>query len=532
MQPKKTIETVKEDKKIKHNEVKQILERTIIPLVPAWHREDADIELKHIHEGKDGFITIATKPGFKKYSQWHLPYEELTPKVQNFMDVENVYISMNGFWTAKRRLTTIRHLNCFWVDLDYYNVPRLKKKTTEEMICYLRKKKLFDTTGEPSFFVDSGNGMYIVWIIKDCSKQMLPFWQTIQNKLHNLFEKYGADPASKDCTHVLRLAGTTNGKTGRRARFLYNSSKEFRFEQEREEMRVYTIQELGDRLLDKLECTKDEWLKRKAENRKNKREKEKEKEKSKVKSLFTLHTLHYKRMEDIVQLIELRKGNVGKCRELMCFLYRYYSCCFLRDEELALKNTLEINSMFAEPLTLHEVVNSTRSAEDAFKLWEDTFNEYIDLEKKPNIVQFFRNKKCYVYSNNRLIELLNITQKEMVDLSTIINTKEKNERSKEYRNEWLKDYRSKKRRNENGLTAREQAKLDKMIEIEALLSEGLSQKAISEKLGVAKSLVSMYIKEIKQIKQNKLDEHAETKQFDIVEIHQDVDITDVEAIIC
>jgi hypothetical protein len=529
MQPKKTLETL-EDKKVKHNEVKQILERKLIPLVPAWHREDADIELKHIHEGKDGFITIATKPGFQKYSQWHLPYEELTPKVQNFMDVENVYISMNGFWTAKRRLTTIRHLNCFWVDLDYYNVPRLKKKNTEEMICYLRKKKLFDNTGEPSFFVDSGNGMYIVWIIKDCSKQMLPFWQTIQNKLHSLFEPHGADPKSKDCTHILRLAGTTNGKTGRRARFLYNSSKEFRFEQEREEMRVYTIQELADKLLDKLEYTKEEWLKRKAENRKNKKEKEKEKEKAKnkVKSLFNLHTLHYKRMEDIVQLIELRKGNVGSCRELMCFLYRYYSCCFLRDEELALQNTLEINSMFAEPLTINEVVNSTRSAEDAFKRWEDTFNEYMELEKKPNIIQYFCNKKCYIYSNNKLIELLKITQEEMTDLSTIINTKEKNERSKEYRNEWNKKNFKKQRRNENGLTAREQAKFDKMVQIEELLVQGIKKTEIAEKLSISRQMVYKYIDEIN----NRKDESVHTNSEKIIEIYESVDITDVEAIIC
>jgi hypothetical protein len=520
MQPKKIVETVKEDKKVKHNEVKQILDRKLIPFVPAWHREDADIELQHIHEGKDGFVTIATKPGFKQYSQWHLTYEELIPKVQNFMDVENVYISMNGFWTAKRRLTTIRHLNCFWVDLDYYNVPRLKKKTTEEMICYLRQRKLFDTTGEPSFFVDSGNGMYIVWIIKDCSKQMLPFWQTIQNKLHNLFEKYGADPKSKDCTHILRLAGTTNGKTGRRARFLYNSAKEFRFEQEREEMRVYTIQELADRLLDKLEYSKEEWLKQKAEKRKNK----KEKEKSKVKSLFNLHTLHYKRMEDIVKLIELRKGKVGRCRELMCFLYRYYSCCFLRDEELALKNTLEINSMFAEPLTLHEVVEATKSAEDAFARWEDAFEEYIKLEKRPNIVQFFSNKKCYVYSNNRLIELLKITQEEMQSpLSTIINTKEKNNRSREYRNEWKKV----QRRNENGLTAREQAKDDKMVQVEELLKQGVKKTKIAEKLGISRQMVYKYIGEIN----NKKDENIEPCD-EVNKIYESYDITDVEAIIC
>nr|WP_176453554.1 hypothetical protein [Clostridium botulinum] len=33
-------------------------------------------------------------------------------------------------------------------------------------------------------------------------------------------------------------------------------------------------------------------------------------------------------------------------REVMCFLYRYWSCCFTKDKEKALKDTLEFNKGF------------------------------------------------------------------------------------------------------------------------------------------------------------------------------------------
>ncbi|NOW87952.1 putative XRE-type DNA-binding protein [Clostridium beijerinckii] len=519
----------KKSKKEKHNITKQILEKKIIPFCTAEYKEDAITELNIIHANKDGFITIATKPKEGTYSQWHVEFEEFIPKVQNFMKTDNVYISMNSFYTTQRRLTTIRHLNCFWVDLDYYKVNEFKDKTTEEMINLLREKNLFEKTGEPSFFIDSGHGMYIVWLIKDCSKQMVAFWQVIQNKIFEIFETFGADNNALDVTRVLKLAGTVHGETKRRARFIYNSQKEFRFEQEKEEIRIYTIQELGDKLLDKLPFDKVEWNKLKAKKRKTKAEKAK----CRTISMFNLHTLNYARMNDILKLIELRQGKCNDYRELMCFLYRYYSCCFLKDTEQALRQALEINNLFTEPLGCEEVIKATESATAAYELWLKTFNEYMELNEKPNIVQYFRKKGCYIYSNKKLIELLKILEEEMVSLETIINTKEKNRRNKDYRNEWNKSNFKKKRRNENGFTMREQAKEDKIKQIEELFNKGLKQNEIAEIVGLNKSGVSRYIK---QIKQNNIEkvvlENIETNNLELNEMFKRVDTTDVEVVIC
>lgn len=51
----------------------------------------------------------------------------------------------------------------------------------------------------------------------------------------------------------------------------------------------------------------------------------------------------------------------------MCFLRRYWQCCFLEDPDQALAETLEFNSQFKNPLSEREVIKATRSAE---KAWE------------------------------------------------------------------------------------------------------------------------------------------------------------------
>jgi hypothetical protein len=45
--------------------------------------------------------------------------------------------------SLSRKFKDIRHLNAFWIDLDYYNLKKYKNKTAEEMIEIMRKKGVF-----------------------------------------------------------------------------------------------------------------------------------------------------------------------------------------------------------------------------------------------------------------------------------------------------------------------------------------------------------------------------------------------------
>ena len=113
-------------------------------------------------------------------------------------------------------------------------------------------------------------------------------------------------------------------------------------------------------------------------------------------------SLYYTRLQDLIKLCELREYNLKGHRELILFLYRYYSCYFTEDIEKALHDTLEVNSMFRQPLSEKEVIRATRSAETVYK----------------------DQNKNYKYKNETLINLLEVTEEEQKEMKTIISKEE------------------------------------------------------------------------------------------------------------
>ena len=510
---------------LKHNAIKSALEKKKIKLINAARVEDSSLQLNNIHTKDNSIVAICNKKD--EFSQWFSFKNDLMGKINNVIDIPNTYISNNSFKGFKRRLNNLHSLNCFWVDLDYYKIPSLKNKTPEEVISLLRKKGLFKKV-EPSFFIYSGQGLYIYYLIENAdAKSCLGIWQKIEDTITEMFEKFGADPKSTDAVHVLRLAGTINGKTGNIAKFIYNSTKEYKWEQQQEDIRRYTISQMATALLPELPYSKAEYAKIKAERKAIKESKKAKKEKKTI-SLYNLYTLNWARLQDLDMLVTLREGNCEGIREFMCFLFRYWSCCYIKDTDKALEEVLEFNKGFSEPLAETEVIKATVSAEKAYTLWEKTFNDYMDMMDKPNIVQFFRKAGCYIYSNKTLIKQLSITEDEMQSLKTMINLKEKNRRNKDYRNEWTKTDNKKKRRNADGMTAREQAKQENIARIEEMMNEGMKQKDIASVLCLSKGLVSMYSKEIKE-KELNINKPAKHKiVYDYTEI---IDMSEVEAIL-
>lgn len=482
---------MEELKTLSLNSIKNALVSNSTPLISSRKIEDAKIEINCIKEKKDGYTAIGVKDENSKFTQWHISNFKLLEKIEKLMDFKDVYISINSMLSPIRQMKNIRHLHAFWVDIDYYKIKKYKGKTTEEMIKLLRKDGHFDYV-EPSFFVDSGNGMYIFYLIESATKNALPIWQRIQDSLVKKFHKYGADPLSADAVHVLRLPGTINSKTGRRARVVFNSEEKFKFKINPEEnVKRYTIPYMADNFLPKLDTSKDEW-----KTLQNKTKKKKALEKKEV-SLYNLHTLHYSRINDLINLQKIRNGECTGSRELMTFLYRYYSCLFIKNEKEALESTMNFNSQFQNPLTESEVIKATKSAETAYILWAKTFDQYIRLGDKPPMSKFFKENGCYVYSNKKLIKLLEITESEMTVLSTIISVKEKNRRSKDYRNEWNKDRSKKLSRNANGLTKRQQAKLENLTAVLNLTRSGMKQTEIATLLKITQQGVSKLLKEWK-----------------------------------
>ncbi|MCU9811286.1 transcriptional regulator KorA [Paraclostridium sp. AKS81] len=385
-------------------------------------------------------MTVASKN--PNYSQWHYKKEELLDKTEEIVNGINDYISQNTFYKPQRRIENIKELRAVYIDIDCYN-----SKYTKDAVQYFLEHDLYGyKIPRPNYLIDSGRGLYYIVLIKPVPSMALPLWYAVQRYLFNTLKEFGADANALDPTRVLRIVGTMNSKSGTSVKVL----DEYDYE--------YSLREIQEGYLPEISPKKT-----KSKGRPKK-----------MVSLFTEYSLYYARLMDISKICELRNYDVEGHREVILFLYRYYSACFTEDAEEALRRALELNSMFTKPLPKNEVIRDTKSATKAYE------------------------NKLYKYTNTKLIQILDITLYEQQYLRTIISGKEKYRRSAEEQ----KEKKKAKRRNENGFTKREQSRIDNINVVKELYDKGYKQVQIVKELGLSKGRVSQIIKELKYKKFN------------------------------
>lgn len=428
--------------------------------------------IKSLHENDDGYVTIAIKKENAWY-QYHYKAGALEDNIGKLLSIEdiNLYVSPNSFYKPFRRIENVRKLNALYIDIDYYTMEKLKDLSSEQIIYLLDNDYFKDKVPEASIIVITGRGIAIYWLIEPVPYKVLPLWNAIQKFFLEELKEVGADPKSIDAARVMRLAGSTNQKSGQVAQLLMYNTKY-----------KYSLREIQESYLPELK----QYIENPYKKKKGR--------KTRIVNLFNLYSLHYARLRDLVKLQEIREGycridngsliETGQ-REFMCFLYRYWACCYESDKEKALESTLEFNKGFKRPLTLAEVKKATKSAEKAYFEW---------LKDSPSGIY---KRGGYNYKNETLIKRLNITDEEMMaPLETIINAKVLKRRTNIRTNEHHKA----SRRNENGLTKREQEKLDKMNKVKGLKEKGVTQKEIAKDLNMSERTVRRYYKEIETIK--------------------------------
>ena len=385
--------------------------------------------LTNLHSGSEGYITIAKKD--PDYSQWHYKKDELLESTEDIINDINAYVSQNTFYKPQRRIENIKELRAVYIDIDCYN-----SKYTKEAVQYFLENDFYGhKIPRPNYLIDSGRGLYYVILIKPVPSMAMPLWYAVQRYLFNALKQFGADANALDPTRVLRIVGTMNSKSGTCVEVLDAYDYE------------YSLREIQEEYLPEIV----------------RKDKPKGRPKKMV-SLFNEYSLYYSRVMDITKVCELRDYEVEGHRETILFLYRYFSACFTEDANEALSRALELNSMFKKPLSENEVITDTKSATRAYE------------------------NRLYKYTNTKLIEILDISLQEQEHLITIISGKEKYRRCAEDK----KAKQKAKRRNENGLTKREQEKKDLTENIAELKAQGLKQREVVDKLGVGIATVKRY----------------------------------------
>ncbi|WP_338631941.1 DNA-binding response regulator [Clostridium baratii] len=378
--------------------------------------------IDRVHSKSKGWITrsVIDKNG---YSQWHYKYAELK---NTDLTGENIYITPNTFYKPYRRLECLKELNCLFIDLDYYKTG----KTREQVIMDLEKNYFNQKVPIPNYVIDSGRGMYLIWIINTVPYMALPLWKSIQEYFCKVLDSFGADRQALDATRILRVPGSKNSKSNTIVSIL----DEYDY--------IYDLREIQNEYLPELKP----YEKKKGRPKK-------------INYIFRERSLYYGRIQDIIKLCELREYDLKGHRELILFLYRYYLCSFTEDVQKALQDVLELNNEFIQPLSEKEATRATKSAERC----------YLDKNKE------------YKYKNDTLIELLEISEEEEKHMKIIISKKEYKRRE---------NIRGKKNYQEQLKAQGKKSKKDRISQrrnkIKDLLAEGLKQKDICLILNISK----------------------------------------------
>lgn len=413
------------------------------------------------HQDSDGWITVARKTENGSFQQYHYQPEELAERLATWLG-EDVYFSQNTFYKPQRNIENIRQLRSLYIDLDFY----LFNYEPSWVIGKLEHEYFGEAVPEPNILIFSGQGLVLIWLLEPVPHKALPLWQAVQNHFLRLLSDLGGDPKAADAARVFRIDGSINSKNGAEVRAEYRH--DFK----------YTLRQIQFDYLPELnEVLNPSRVKKKPGRKK------------KAVQLFNTYKLHYSRLMDLVKLVELRNYNVTGKREVICFLYRYWLCCYTNDPNEALNQTMMLNLQFDEPLPYKEVERSTRSAE---KAWDARNNE----EANKIAQEKGYPGAGYNISNKKLIYWLDITAAEMELLTTIIDTQEKNRR---------KRIANMETRREQGVKPREEylksqhTKTDNALsKVRELLNQGMKQKQIAEELGLSKGRISQLVKEIKK----------------------------------
>lgn len=354
------------------------------------------------------------------------------------------WISQGEFFRRNRRLVNLWRMPLAYIDLDTYNVERLKGRPPEFLLACLLQKCEDSGLPEPSLVIYSGRGLQVKWVFaKPVPRSALPRWQALQNELCRRLSDLGADPKALDASRVLRVVETVNTKNSELVRLVHQAATPamggvraqsglvaYNFD-----VLVDTVMPMARASLDALKVSREDqrvlWLAEKAtpEARKGQLvalrggKDHGSGDKSNLRP-FIPSELSWARLADIRKLGELRGWHDGAPageRDLPLFL----SACFLAQAVVVPRLREEITALareFAPTWTTaeaHSCVTSVLArAESASR------GEVITIDGRTVDPR-------YRWRNGTLIERLKITPEEERQLATIISPAEARRRDAE-----------------------------------------------------------------------------------------------------
>lgn len=388
----------------------------------------------------------------------------------------DTWLSQAEFLRPNRRVVNLARLNLLFADLDTYKVDDLKARTPDQLATSVLNHCIAEGIPLPSLLVFSGRGIQAKWFLdKPLPRQALPRWNACQKQLVDALDGLGADRQARDASRVLRLIHTVNTKSGEICRVVHvepgPDGKPIR----------YSFEKLTEVLLPRGRSE----LERERVERKSRRASRSglvlvENTGRNVSGLnrFSGRQLAWDRLEDLRRLAELRGG----VQEGERMLHLFWQLNFL-----LLSGATNSSQMYHEAAALARTIDAG---------WGYSSHELMTLYSKAKAheggekVTFGGHEYSPLYTprSDTLINLFRITDDEQRKLRTIISPQIAAERHAQ---------RERDRRQQTGATDRATylaAAANKAVEARLLRAQGLSVRAIAQKMDVSAGAVAGYLK--------------------------------------
>lgn len=415
-----------------------------------------------------------------------------------FSGVLDAYVSMNTFFfkgkEIHREQKNLKRLNTCYVDIDCYKANRTK----ESVLCELEEDYFGSKIPYPTFIIDSGRGLYLIYKLRDEDRNALPRWNRVQKYLVEQCLPLGADSSCTDASRILRVPFSVNSKSNTAVKILEFSDLTYS---------IYDIQtEYGIKCAEKKKAPKErtgvvypygeatqkmrdyafilsekhgvdlpdfkdyhatqEFLATHSGKKNPKRDK--------VTSFHAHHAYREKnqsrkeevlkaRIRDLECLFSMRKGEDCK-REVGLFLYRLWMQELIGDAKEALQKTLEFNATLDMPLCEKYVITRTHSAEKKLK-----------------------DGETYLYSAKKIKQVLEITKEEAKELHSLTKISKKASNRKAYLTRLEKE----------GKTTKKELVTNRRKQISELLEQGMDRKEICRILNISRATYQRDIAVIK-----------------------------------
>lgn len=413
-----------------------------------------------------GLVSVAQKVR-GEWKENVFSVEHLLEILPAYSGATDVYISQNRFWRW-RGVSRLAELTALYTDLDYYRYPDLAEMHVNGVLHIAMEELEKARIPHPSFATSTGRGLALVWLHRPVSQKDLPKWNLCQRRILQALRNVGADSAATDAARVLRLVGTLNSRSGSLVQTLWEDLDY-----------IWEFDELIDEILPPTVRKPERNLNRRPPSSSN----GKVRQTANTGQRLSAKTLNKTRLEDLHKLMDLRGQEQlppGKRDSWMLVaatcLSRLVAPEYLEREVYRLAGEVAGWRKSETKSRMQQVfVRASAAAKDDKVLWRGSF-------KDPR----------YEFTNQRIIDLLDITPEEERELKTIISKDTKRQRDRE---------RKESRRRSQGAKPRDeyitQAR-DKRQKVKELHEQGYSNSEIALQTGYSARHISRVLRDLRR----------------------------------